>query len=60
VAGRACRVRAASTIRAFDVFVEPTRDGIIEGRDEVLEEALRQLLGADADESEIRRLAARP
>jgi len=43
-----------------DVYVEPTRQGIIDGRDEVLEEALRQILGPGAQETEVRRMAARP
>ena len=43
-----------------DVFVSPTIEGVREGRDEILEEALRQILGAEADEKMIRRLAARP
>jgi C-terminal processing protease CtpA/Prc len=40
-----------------DVRVEPTIEGIRVGRDEVLEEALRQILGADASETEIRQMA---
>ena len=32
-----------------DVFVAPTIDGIREGRDEVLEAALRHILGTDTD-----------
>lgn len=43
-----------------DVVVNPTRDGIREGRDEVLEEALRQILGAEGEEKVIRKMAARP
>ena len=43
-----------------DVVVTPTIDGIREGRDEVLEAALRQILGPDADEQTIRRMARRP
>jgi len=43
-----------------DVVVTPTIDGIREGRDEVLEEALRHILGPDADEEMIRRMARRP
>ncbi|HSF14481.1 MAG TPA: S41 family peptidase [Vicinamibacteria bacterium] len=37
----------------------PTIDGIREGRDEVLERALRHLLGPEADEATIRRMARR-
>ena len=43
-----------------DVVVTPTIDGIREGRDEVLEAALRQILGPDADEQTIRQMARRP
>jgi len=43
-----------------DVVVTPTIDGIREGRDEVLEEALRHILGPNADEEMIRRMATRP
>ena len=42
-----------------DVFVAPTIDGIREGRDEVLEAALRHILGTDTDEETIRRTASR-
>lgn len=42
-----------------DVEVRPTVAGIRAGRDEVLEAAIRELLGPDADEDEIRRMAAR-
>ena len=40
-----------------DIVVTPTIDGIREGRDEVLEAALRHILGADADEEGIREIA---
>jgi C-terminal processing protease CtpA/Prc len=40
-----------------DVRVEPTIAGIRAGRDEVLEEALRLILGPDAPEEEIRNIA---
>jgi hypothetical protein len=43
-----------------DIFVTSTLNGIREGRDEVLEEALRYILGSDADEEAIRRMARRP
>lgn len=43
-----------------DVEVRPTIDGIREGRDEVLEEAIRQILGDDADDAEVRRMAKPP
>jgi C-terminal processing protease CtpA/Prc len=43
-----------------DIVVTPTREGILAGRDEVLERALREILGPDVPESEIRKLAARP
>jgi C-terminal processing protease CtpA/Prc len=43
-----------------DVVVTPTIEGIREGRDEVLEVALRQILGPDADEQTIRQMARRP
>ena len=43
-----------------DVVVTPTIEGTVAGRDEVLEEALRQILGADMDEEVIRKMAARP
>jgi C-terminal processing protease CtpA/Prc len=43
-----------------DVFVTPTIAGTVEGRDEVLEEALRQILGEAADEETIRGMAQRP
>jgi C-terminal processing protease CtpA/Prc len=37
-----------------DIVVTPTIKGIREGRDEVLEAALRYILGPDADETTIR------
>jgi len=40
-----------------DVEVHPTIEGIRNGRDEVLEEALRQILGDEITEEEVRRLA---
>ena len=43
-----------------DLVVTPTIQGIREGRDEVLEVALRHILGPDADEEMIRRMARRP
>ena len=42
-----------------DVFAAPTIDGIREGRDEVLEAALRHILGPEADQEMIRRMASR-
>lgn len=42
-----------------DIVVTPTIDGIREGRDEVLEKALRHILGPEAKEETIRRMAAR-
>jgi C-terminal processing protease CtpA/Prc len=42
-----------------DIVVTPTIEGIREGRDEVLEEALRHILGPNADEETIRRMAGR-
>jgi len=44
----------------IDIPASPTVEGLREGRDEVLEAALRHLLGPEADEGEIRRLARRP
>jgi C-terminal processing protease CtpA/Prc len=41
-----------------DITATPTIDGIREGRDEVLEAALRHLLGPEVDEVTIRRMAA--
>lgn len=43
-----------------DIEVRPTLAGIRDRRDEVLEAALRHLLGDDADEEAIRRMARRP
>jgi len=43
-----------------DIVITPTIDGIREGRDEVLEGALRHILGPDADEEMIRLMAKRP
>jgi C-terminal processing protease CtpA/Prc len=43
-----------------DIIATPTIDGIRQGRDEVLEAALRHILGRDANEAMIRRMAARP
>lgn len=43
-----------------DIVSLPTLEGVLEGRDEVLESALRYLLGPNADETMIRRLAKRP
>lgn len=43
-----------------DIPAAPTIAGIREGRDEVLEAALRHILGPDADEDMIRRMAMRP
>jgi hypothetical protein len=42
-----------------DIVATPTIEGIREGRDEVLEAALRHILGPDADEKNIRRMAGR-
>ncbi|HXV64456.1 MAG TPA: S41 family peptidase [Vicinamibacteria bacterium] len=42
-----------------DIVALPTIDGVREGRDEILERALRHLLGPEADEATIRRLARR-
>lgn len=42
-----------------DIFVTPTIEGIRDGRDEVLEAALRHILGPNADEDGIRRMAER-
>jgi hypothetical protein len=41
-----------------DVVVTPTIDGIMEGRDEVLEAAVRQILGPRADPGLIRKMTA--
>lgn len=43
-----------------DIEVRPTRAGIAAGRDEVLEAAIRHLLGPQADEEAIREMARRP
>lgn len=43
-----------------DIEVKPTIEGIRAGRDEVLEAALRYILGDEVAEDEIIRLAARP
>ena len=40
-----------------DVEVRPTIESIREGRDLVLEEAVRQILGEDVADAEIRRIA---
>jgi C-terminal processing protease CtpA/Prc len=40
-----------------DVVVTPTVAGVREGRDEVLEAAIRQILGANTDEAVVRRMA---
>ncbi len=42
-----------------DIVAKPTIDGIRLGRDEVLEAALLHILGTDADQDMIRRIAAR-
>jgi C-terminal processing protease CtpA/Prc len=39
-----------------DVFVSPTIEGIREGRDEVLEEGIRQILGPDTAAEQIRKI----
>ena len=41
-----------------DVEVRPTIDGLREGRDEVLEAAIRAILGASVPESRIREIAS--
>lgn len=43
-----------------DIFVAPTIEGIREGRDEVLEAALRHILGSQADAATVRNMARRP
>ena len=43
-----------------DVEVKPTIRGIRSGRDEVLERAIREILGDGVDETEIRLIAKRP
>jgi C-terminal processing protease CtpA/Prc len=40
-----------------DVEVKPTIAGIRSGRDEVLEEAIRQILGSSASPEEIQKMA---
>ena len=40
-----------------DVEMRPTIDGIRAGRDEVLEESVRQILGRDIPADQIRRIA---
>ncbi|MEM9304884.1 MAG: S41 family peptidase [Pseudomonadota bacterium] len=42
-----------------DIVVRPTIEGVRQNRDEVLESALRELLGSDVDEAAIRRMARR-
>ena len=42
-----------------DIFVAPTIDGIRECRDEVMEAALRRILGPNTDEDMIRKMAGR-
>ena len=41
-----------------DIEIRPTVEGIRQGRDEVLERAIREILGKDATEAEVRRIAA--
>ena len=43
-----------------DIPAAPTMRGIRSGRDEVLEAALRHILGPDAPPAEIERMARRP
>lgn len=43
-----------------DIEARPTIDGLRTGRDEVLEVAIREILGADASEADIRSLTALP
>jgi C-terminal processing protease CtpA/Prc len=43
-----------------DIVATPTLDGILEGRDEVLESAIRHILGPEAEEDVIRNLAKYP
>jgi hypothetical protein len=43
-----------------DIVVRPTIEGIREGRDEVLEAALRHILGPGTDEETIRRMGGKP
>jgi C-terminal processing protease CtpA/Prc len=40
-----------------DITVRPTIEGIRDGRDEVLEEGVRQILGKDTPEELVRRVA---
>jgi C-terminal processing protease CtpA/Prc len=42
-----------------DIEIKPTVAGVRSGRDEVMEEALRQILGADAPQVEIEALSKR-
>jgi C-terminal processing protease CtpA/Prc len=43
-----------------DILATPTREGIRDGRDEVLERALREILGPEVPEDQIRELARPP
>ncbi|MEO1084830.1 MAG: S41 family peptidase, partial [Acidobacteriota bacterium] len=43
-----------------DIPVDPTLEGLRAGRDEVLEAAIRHIVGPDVAEEEIRQLARRP
>jgi C-terminal processing protease CtpA/Prc len=43
-----------------DITVTPTREGIQAGRDEILERALREILGSEVPEDQIRELARPP
>ncbi|MEM7247430.1 MAG: S41 family peptidase [Acidobacteriota bacterium] len=43
-----------------DITVRPTREGIRQGRDEVLERALAEILGKRVKKKDLRRMAARP
>ncbi|MEM1178691.1 MAG: S41 family peptidase [Acidobacteriota bacterium] len=43
-----------------DIVATPTLEGMRQGRDEVLEVAIRHILGPEAPEDDIRRLAMRP
>jgi hypothetical protein len=40
-----------------DILVKPTVAGIAAGRDEVLEQAIRQILGAKVSPAELQKLA---
>jgi hypothetical protein len=42
-----------------DITMTPTREGIRDGRDELLERALREILGPDVSEAKIRELVGR-